>query len=158
MNLPGAIKHILYGALVIILQAALFNKLTMAGGIIDLVLLYLLFQCGQYTRTQSILMAALFGLLADATTDLWGLQLFSKVGTIYLFHPLLVRIQNNRFLLWQIALFLLLITLSHNTILLLVSLFTELYASEFSAVTTLISTTLFTVSFGLIYYLIARDR
>jgi rod shape-determining protein MreD len=158
LNLPGIIKLILSGSLVLILQAAVLNKLTLAGGIIDLVLLFLILQSGKYSRTQSLIMAAILGFLADATTDLWGLHLFSKVSTIYLFHPLISRIQNNRFLFWQIALYLFLILFTHNAIFITISLFTELYASEFVVATKLFSDTLFTLGVGLIYYFTAGNR
>lgn len=141
-----------------VLQAALFNHLIFAGGIIHLILLYVIWTSASLTRFQALPLAAVMGFIADASSDLWGLHLFSMVLTIYLFHPVLVRFRQNRYLLWQIALVLLLIVFTHNSILIFVSLFAEQYASGFSAVTKLTSDTLMTTGFGVIIYLLIPDK
>ncbi|MEX1010786.1 MAG: rod shape-determining protein MreD [Balneolaceae bacterium] len=147
------IRYIFIGLFIIAIQVILLRHLKVYGGEADLVLIYLLWIATHRNRTETLLFAAGAGLLQDAMTDLWGLNLFSKTLLIFLFHGYLNKISENRFILWQIFLILLITTIVHNAIFVFVSSFAGIYATSYAAGPMLIAGSLYTALTGSFLYL-----
>src|SRR5690625_5461837 len=92
----GSLRLFLYGILLIAIQIVLLRHLQIFGATADLVLVYIVWLCIRRDKTLCLIYAAIFGLLADAYTDLWGLHMFSKTLLVFILHGYLNRIKEKR--------------------------------------------------------------
>lgn len=142
---------------IVAIQIVLLRHLQIYGGESDLVLLFLLWLCVKKSRTECLLYAASLGLMQDAMTDLWGLHMFSKTLLVFILYGYLNRIAQNKFILWQVFLVILMAAFIHNVIFFGVSLFSDLFASGFVAWSLLGVSTLFTAVLGSFLHLVRDD-
>lgn len=141
----------------VIIQVVLFRNLRIFDAEADLVLVFILWMCTQRTKTESLLFAALFGLLQDSMTDLWGLHMFSKTFLVFILHSYLNRISENRFIFWQIFLIILAAAIIHNLVFFGVSLFSEAYASSYIGWNLIIVSSILTATLGSFLHLVRND-
>jgi rod shape-determining protein MreD len=151
------LRYTLVGIGAVAIQAILLRHLTVFNAQSDLVLLFTLWICTKRGKTEVILLTAFLAFFQDALTDMWGLNLFSKVLTVFVLHNFLNRTSENQFLVWQIFLIVLGASFLHNIIFYIVSSFTGTYASEFVVVSLLLVSTLFTAVLGSFLHLV-RSR
>ncbi len=141
-------RMLLIGLGMVAIQIILLRHLTIFDAESDLVLLFLIWICTKTSKTESIILAAILGLAQDSLTDLWGINMFAKVLTVFIVHGFLERTSGNRFLLWQIFLIIFVISFIHNSFFFVVSIFSELYASDFVIWSLLLVSSLFTALVG----------
>lgn len=139
------------------MQVILLRHLTVFNAQSDLVLLFTLWICTRRGKTEVILLSAFVAFFQDALTDLWGLNLFSKVLTVFILHSFLNQTSENQFLVWQIFLIVLGASFLHNIIFYIVSSLTGTYASEYVLISLLIVSSLFTAVLGSFLHLV-RSR
>lgn len=151
------IRIFFIGLGIVAIQIVLLRHLQIYGGESDLVLLFLLWLCVKKSRTECLLYAAFLGLLQDAMTDLWGLHMFSKTLLVFILYGYLNRIAQNKFILWQVFLVILMAAFIHNIIFFGVSLFSDLFASGFVTWSLLGVSTLFTAVLGSFLHLVRDD-
>ncbi|MEX2586152.1 MAG: rod shape-determining protein MreD [Balneolaceae bacterium] len=156
MRREANIRDLAIGLLLLAIQVVLLRHLQIFGAEGDLVLVYLLWICTRRNRTEAILYAALFGLLQDGLTDLWGLHTFSKTLLIFFVYNYLNKVSENRFLVWQVFLIVLVMAFFHNLILIFLSGFTELYSSSWLTWSILLVGSLYTALIGSFLYLIKQ--
>jgi rod shape-determining protein MreD len=147
----------LIGLGMVAIQVVLFRNLRIFDAEADLVLVFILWMCTKRTKTESLLFAALFGLLQDSMTDLWGLHMFSKTLLVFILHSYLNRISENRFIFWQIFLIILAAAIIHNLIFFGVSLFSEAYASSYIVWNLMIVSSILTATLGSFLHLVRND-
>jgi|AntRauTorcE11898_2_1112593.scaffolds.fasta_scaffold04962_2 rod shape-determining protein MreD len=145
------------GAGAVAIQLILLRHLTVFNAQSDLVLLFTLWVCTKRNKTEVILLTAFVAFFQDALTDLWGLNLFTKVLTVFILHSFLNRTSENQFLFWQIFLIVLGASFLHNIIFYIVSSLTGTFASEFVVTSLLLVSTLFTAVLGSFLHLV-RSR
>jgi len=151
------LRILLIGLGIVVLQIMLFRNLRIFNAEADLVLVYILWVCMKKNKTESLLYAGLFGFLQDSFTDLWGLHMFSKTLLVFILHSFLNRISENRFIFWQIFLIILAAAFLHNLIFFSVSLFTEVYATEYVLWSILFVSSIFTAILGSFLHLVRND-
>lgn len=151
------LKILFAGLGIIVLQTMLFRNLRIFDAEADLVLVFILWTCMNREKTESLLFAALFGFLQDSFSDLWGLNMFSKTLLVFILHSFLNRISENRFIFWQIFLIVLAAAFLHNLIFFGLSLFSEVYASDYVLWSILFVSTLFTAILGSFLHLVRND-
>ena len=151
------LRYILLGLGAVAIQVILLRHLTIFNAQSDLVLLYVIWICTKREKTDVILLTAFVAFFQDALTDLWGLNLFSKVLTVFILHNFLNRTSENRFLVWQIFLIVLGASFLHNIVLYIVSSLADIYASEYVVISLLLVSSLFTAVLGSFLHLV-RSR
>ena len=151
------IRLFFIGLGIVAIQIVLLRHLEILGAESDLVLLFLLWLATKKSKTKVLLYAAFLGLLQDALTDLWGLNMFSKTVLIFILYGYLNRISQNRFLYWQIFLIILMAAFLHNLIFYGVSLFTELYSGGHMIWNLLIISSIFTAIVGSFLHMVRID-
>jgi len=151
------LRYTLMGAGAVAIQLILLRHLTVFNAQSDLVLLFTLWVCTKRNKTEVILLTAFVAFFQDALTDLWGLNLFTKVLTVFILHSFLNRTSENQFLFWQIFLIVLGASFLHNIIFYIVSSLTGTFASEFVVTSLLLVSTLFTAVLGSFLHLV-RSR
>lgn len=151
------IRHFFIGLGFLGIQVILLRHLKVYGAEADLILVYLLWLCTQKSRTEALLFAAVLGLMQDAMTDLWGLNMFSKTLLVFLAHNYLKKISEHRFILWQIFIILLVTSLLHNAMIILLSLFSELYTTGTVLLPILIGGSIYTALAGSFIYLVRTE-
>lgn len=150
-------KFIFIGLMMLATQVILLRHLQVYNAEADLILIFLLWLCSKKTRTEVLVFAAVFGLTQDAMTDLWGLNMFSKTLLIFFFHNYMSNLSENRLILWQIFLILLLATFLHNLIFILLSNFIDLYTTGIVAWSMLIGGSLYTAIVGSFLHLVRNE-
>lgn len=153
----GYLKTLLISAGIVAIQIILLRHLTIFGAESDLVLLFLIWLCTQRSRIECLVFAAVLGFMQDALTDFWGVHMFAKVLTVFIIHNFLNRISGNKLLIWQTFLILLGIAFVHNLIMLFVTLFSDLYASDFVFLSLLFAGSIFTAVVGSFLQLVRVD-
>jgi rod shape-determining protein MreD len=148
------LRYTLYGIAAVAIQVILLRHLTIFDAQSDLVLIFTLWICTQRSKTEVILLSAFVAFFQDALTDLWGLNLFSKVLTVFILHNFLNRTSENQFLVWQIFLIVLGASFLHNIIFYIVSSLTGTYASEYVVISLLLVSSLFTAVLGSFLHLV----
>jgi len=151
------LRYTLLGIGAVAMQVILLRHLTVFNAQSDLVLLFTLWICTRRGKTEVILLSAFVAFFQDALTDLWGLNLFSKVLTVFILHSFLNQTSENQFLVWQIFLIVLGASFLHNIIFYIVSSLTGTYASEYVLISLLIVSSLFTAVLGSFLHLV-RSR
>jgi len=151
------LRYLLLGLGAVFIQVVLLRHLTIFNAESDLVLIFSLWLCTKRSKTESLLITAFAAFFQDALTDLWGLNLFSKVLTVFILHNFLNRTSESSFLLWQIFLIIAGVSFLHNLFFYIVSSLSGLYASEYVVVSLLIVSTLFTALLGGFLHLV-RSR
>lgn len=151
------IRTLFIGLGILAIQIVLFRNLRIFDAEADLVLIFVIWLCTKRNKTESLLFAALFGLLQDSLTDLWGINMFSKTLIVFILHSYLNRISENRFIFWQIFLMILVIAFLHNLIFLGVSSFSEVYSSDYIVWSLLIISSLFTGVLGSFLHVVRQD-
>lgn len=151
------LRFLFLGIGAVAIQVVLLRHLKIFNAESDLVLVFALWLCTKKTKTECLLIVAFIALLQDALTDLWGLNLFSKVLTVFILHSFLNRTSENSFLLWQVFLIVTGAAFLHNFAFYLVSSFSEIYASDFIILSLLLVSTLFTALLGSFLHLV-RSR
>lgn len=151
------LRYTLYGIGAVAIQVILLRHLTIFDAQSDLVLLYTLWICTQRSKTEVILLSAFAAFFQDALTDLWGLNLFSKVLTVFILYNFLNRTSENQFLVWQIFLLVLGASFLHNIIFYIVSSLTGTYASEYVVISLILVSSVFTALLGSFLHLV-RSR
>jgi len=148
------LRDLLIGLAVLTVQIVLLRHLQIFGAEGDLILIYLLWICTRRSRTEALLYAGLFGLFQDAMTDLWGLHTFSKTLLIFFVYTYLNKVSENRIVVWQVFLIILVMAFFHNLILVFLSSFTDLYASSWLTWSILLIGSLYTALIGSFLYLV----
>jgi rod shape-determining protein MreD len=151
------IRTLLIGLGLVLVQIVLFRNLRIFEAEADLVLIFVIWMCTKRNKTESLLFAALFGFFQDSLTDLWGLNMFSKTLIVFILHSYLNRISETRFIFWQIFLIILVIAFLHNAFFLGVSLFSDVYASDFIVWSLLFVSSLFTAILGSFLHLVRNE-
>ncbi|REL33111.1 rod shape-determining protein MreD [Rhodohalobacter sp. SW132] len=151
------VRFLLFGLGAVFIQVVLLRHLTIFNAQSDLVLIFVLWLCTKRSKTEAILITGFVAFFQDALTDLWGVNLFSKVLTVFILHNFLNRTSENSFLVWQIFLIIAGASLLHNLFFYIVSSLSGLYASEYVVVSLLIVSTLFTALLGGFLHLV-RSR
>lgn len=155
---PNVIKHIIVGFLMLVGQIMIFRHLRIFNAEPDMMLIFLLWIMHHYDRTRSLLFTAAFALLQDATLDLWGLHLFSKVATVMFFHSLVPKPNESKPQTAQIALIFGSIVLFHNVVLLGLSGFVQSLATWANFTEILFGNTIFTTIIGTFLYLFKSEQ
>lgn len=153
MNRSDNIRDFFIGLGLLAVQVILFRHLKIYGAEADLLLILLLWLSIRKNKTEILLFAAGFGLLQDALTDLWGLNMFSKTFLLFFAHNYLNKISENSLILWQIFLILLIAAFAHNFVLLSLSMFVEIYTTGINFWTLLLGSSLYTAAVGSFLYL-----
>lgn len=148
------LRYVLLGIGAVAIQVILLRHLTVFNAQSDLVFLFTLWVCTKRSKTEVILLTAFVAFFQDALTDLWGLNLFTKVLTVFILHNFLARSSENQFLFWQIFLAVLGASFLHNIIFYIVSSLTGTYASEFVVVSLLLVSSIFTAVLGSFLHLV----
>ena len=148
MTKTGFMKTLMVGIGMVAIQIILLRHLTILGAESDLVLLFLIWLCTKRSRIECLLFAAILGLMQDALTDFWGVHMFSKVLTVFIVHNFLARTSGNKFLIWQTFLIIFAIAFVHNLVMLFVTMFSDLYASDFVFLSLLFAGSIFTALVG----------
>jgi rod shape-determining protein MreD len=151
------LRYILYGIGAVAVQVILLRHLTIFDAQSDLVLIFTLWICTKRSKTEVILLTAFVAFFQDALTDLWGLNLFTKVLTVFILYNFLNRTSENQFLVWQIFLIVLGASFLHNIVFYIVSSLTGTYASEYVVISLLLVSSLFTAVLGSFLHLV-RSR
>ena len=151
------LRYILFGIGAVAVQVILLRHLTIFDAQSDLVLIFTLWICTKRSKTKVILLTAFVAFFQDALTDLWGLNLFTKVLTVFVLYNFLNRTSENQFLVWQIFLIVLGASFLHNIIFYIVSSLTGTYASEYVVISLLLVSSLFTAVLGSFLHLV-RSR
>jgi rod shape-determining protein MreD len=153
LNRSDNIRDFFIGLGLLAVQVILFRHLKSYGAEADLLLILLLWLSIRKNKTEILLFAAGFGLLQDALTDLWGLNMFSKTFLLFFAHNYLNKISENSLILWQIFLILLIAAFAHNFVLLSLSMFVEIYTTGINFWTLLLGSSLYTAAVGSFLYL-----
>lgn len=151
------VRFLIIGVAAVFIQVVLLRHLTIFNAQSDLVLVFVLWLCTKKEKTEVILLTAFIAFLQDALIDLWGLNLFSKVLTVFILHNFLNRTSENQFLIWQIFLIILGASFLHNLFFYLVSSLSGVFASEYVVLSILVVSTIFTAVLGSFLHLV-RSR
>jgi rod shape-determining protein MreD len=138
----------------VIIQVVLLRHLTIFNAESDLVLIFALWICTQRSKTEALIFTAVTAFFQDALTDLWGLNLFSKVLTVFILHNFLNRTSERSFLVWQTFLIVAGASFLHNFFFYIVSFLSGLFASEFVVISLLLVSTIFTALLGSFLHLV----
>jgi rod shape-determining protein MreD len=152
------IRFFLIGIGIVAVQILLFKNLRIFDGEVDLVLIYLIWVSTKRSKTESLILTAILALFQDAFSDLWGLHMFSKTLTVFILHSYLNRISENRFIFWQVFLIILAVAFLHNLIFLVLTMFSEVYASGYVFWSLMLAGTLMTAVIGSFLHLVRTDR
>lgn len=144
----GRLRLFLYGIVLIAVQIVLLRHLRIFGASADLVLVYIIWLCIKKDKTLCLLYAAIFGILTDAYTDLWGLHMFSKTLFVFILHGYLNRIKNRQLLVWQVLVIIFLSALLHNIIFAGVTIFSDLYSTDFLFMQIILYSSVYTAFLG----------
>jgi len=148
------LRFLMLGLGAVIIQIVLLRHLTVFNAESDLVLIFALWLCTQRPKTEALIITAIAAFFQDALTDLWGLNLFSKVLTVFILHSFLNRTSERSFLAWQIFLIVAGASFLHNFFLYTVSFLSGLFASEYVVVSLLLASTFFTALLGSFLHLV----
>lgn len=151
------LRYLILGVAAVLIQVVLLRHLTVFNAQSDLVLIYVLWLCTKKGKTEVILLTAFVSFFQDALVDLWGLNLFSKVLTVFVLHNFLNRTSENQFLVWQVFLIVLGASFLHNLFFYLVSSLSDVFASEYVVISMLVVSTIFTAVIGSFLHLV-RSR
>lgn len=151
------LRYTLFGIGAVAIQAILLRHLTVFNAQSDLVLIFALWICTKREKTEVILLTAFVAFFQDALTDLWGLNLFTKVLTVFILYNFLNRTSENQFLVWQIFLIVLGASFLHNILFYIVSSLTGTFASEYVIISLLLVSSVFTAVLGSFLHLV-RSR
>lgn len=154
----GRLRLFLYGIVLIAFQIVLLRHLQIFGATADLVLVYIIWLCIKKEKTLCLLYAAIFGLLTDAYTDLWGLHMFSKTLFVFILHGYLHRIKEKQLLLWQVLIIIFLSALLHNTIFTGVTIFSDLYSTGFLFMQIILYSSVYTAILGSLLHIAMEGR
>ena len=124
------LKHIGIGIVFVLSQLLIFQYLTIYGAIADPILVFVLWTALRYKRHEVLFFAAGLGLFQDALFDSWGLNMFAKTITIFLFYKIVSRNSEVRLIIWQAFVLILGAAFLHNLFYLGFSSFLNVY--EFS--------------------------
>ncbi len=148
------LKDIGIGIVFVIAQVLFFQHLTVFGTMADPLIFYLLWLASKYDRTRLLLIAATLGLIQDAFFDFWGLFMFSKTLFVFLTFNFVKRRSENQLLLWQIFLVILGSALVHNLILVGLSVFFDVYASNYSMLVLVFGNAIYTAVLGALIFVL----
>jgi rod shape-determining protein MreD len=76
--MPLIIRHVIIGAIVIVVQWLLFGRLTILGATPDAVLLFVAWIGLSYGRRSGAVVGFFMGLVMDAILDTWGMHMMLK--------------------------------------------------------------------------------
>lgn len=144
----GLPRFLMMGFGAVIIQVILLRHLTIFNAEPDLVLIFALWICTKRPKTEALLITAFAAFFQDALTDLWGLNLFSKVITVFILHNFLSRTSERSFLIWQVFLIVAGASFLHNFFFFIVSSLSGVFASEYVMVSLLLAATIFTAILG----------
>lgn len=125
-----SVKRIGAAIAVVILQVVFFRHLKIFGMQPDIILIFLLWYITKSSRTAAILMAASVGFAQDALLDLWGLNMFAKILTVFLGHSWISNNMDMRQQLPRIIAVVFIAALGHNLIFVTLSSVVENYTAE----------------------------
>lgn len=148
------LKDLGIGLIFVIAQVLFFQHLTLFGTMVDPIIFYLLWLVSKYDRTRLLLIAAFLGLIQDAFFDFWGLFMFSKTLLVFLTFNFVKRRSENQLLLWQVFLVILLSALIHNLILVGLSIFFDVYASNYSILVLVFGNAIYTAVLGALIFVL----
>lgn len=148
------LKDLGIGIVFVIAQVLFFQHLTVFGTMADPIIFYLLWLVSKYDRTRLLIIAAVLGLFQDAFFDFWGLFMFSKTLFIFLTFNFVKRRSENQLLLWQVYLVILVSALVHNLILVGLSVFFDVYASNYSFLVLVIGNAIYTSVLGALIFVL----
>lgn len=151
------LRFLMLGFGAVIIQVILLRHLTVFNAESDLVLIFALWICTKRPKTEALLITAFAAFFQDALTDLWGLNLFSKVITVFILHNFLNRTSENSFLAWQIFLIVAGASFLHNLFFYIVSSLSGIFASDYVVISLLLVSTIFTAILGGFLHLV-RSR
>ncbi|HEX6981666.1 MAG TPA: rod shape-determining protein MreD [Balneolaceae bacterium] len=113
---PERLKDIGLGIGFVLVQLVLFRHLKIFQMQPDLVLIFITWFLIRNDRTSAIIMAAGLGFLQDALLDTWGLNMFSKTLLTFAVYNFIPKGLNQRMLVGQVFLTVLVVCLLHNLI------------------------------------------
>jgi len=87
-----------------------------------------------------------------------GIAYVFKNLNVFILHGYLNRISENRFIFWQVFLIILAVAFLHNLIFLVLTMFTEVYASGYIFWSLMLAGTLMTAVIGSFLHLVRTDR
>lgn len=148
------LKDLGFGFVFVVAQVLFFQHLTVFGTMADPIIFYLLWLVSKYDRTRLLLIAAVLGLIQDAFFDFWGLFMFSKTLFVFLTFNFVKRRSENQLLLWQVFLVILFSALAHNLILVGLSIFFEVYASNYSILILVFGNAIYTAVLGALIFVL----
>lgn len=148
------LRFLMLGFGTVIIQVVLLRHLTIFNAESDLVFIFALWICTKQPKTEALLITAFAAFFQDALTDLWGLNLFSKVITVFILHNFLNRTSEKSFLVWQVFLIVAGASFLHNLFFYIVSSLSGVFASEYVVVSLFLVSTLFTAILGSFLHLV----
>lgn len=147
----------LAGLAAILLQVMIFRHLEVWGITPDVTLLYILGLCAVRPRTYALIMGAAIALLLDIFLDTWGVHLFSVTVVILFTHRLIATQWENKLLIGQTFLLLLVLAAVYNLIFLLIASFAGIYDTSLLFLNFWLGSSLYTAVIGIILYLLLLD-
>ncbi len=118
------------GLAVVILQVVFFRHLQIYSMQPQMVLVFLLWYMTRRNRTAAILMAGVLGFAQDALLDQWGLNMFSKVLTVFILFRWIPDEPEGRVKLPQVVTLVFAAALMHNLVFIALSSAVQSYTAE----------------------------
>ncbi|MEX0722566.1 MAG: rod shape-determining protein MreD [Gracilimonas sp.] len=146
-------KDILIGFIFIFAEVLIFQHLSFIGATPDPLLLYVLWLAMKYDRLKLVLIVAGLSLVQDALFDFWGLNMFSKTLLCFMIFNFVNRRKENRLLLWQIFVVILIASILHNLFFLALASFIDAYATGFSPIIFILGSSLYTALIGTMLFI-----
>lgn len=153
----SVILDFIIGLAAILLQIMVFRHLEVWGITADVTFLYILGLCAVRPRTYVILMGAVIAVLLDVFLDTWGVQLFTTTLVVISTHRLVATQWENKLLIGQTFLLLLVLSALYNLIYLLIASFAGIYDTSLLFLNFWLGSSLYTAVIGIILYLLLID-
>ncbi|AXJ01854.1 rod shape-determining protein MreD [Cyclonatronum proteinivorum] len=145
------------GLAAVLLQVMIFRHLELWGVTPDAGFLYILGLCAIRPRTYALLTGAAIAILLDIFLDTWGIHLFSFTLLILTTHSLIATQWENKLLIGQTFLLLLVLSAVYHLIFLLVASFAGIYDTSLLFLNFWLGSSLYTALVGIILYLLLID-
>lgn len=150
------LKYFGLGLVFTLMQVALLQHLTIYEVYADLIFIFLVWSTLKLERSEVLILAATLGFLQDALTDVWGLNLFSKVIFFYMGYRLIHRLKDNILTNGQIFLVILICVALYEVLFFSVAGISERFSTHNHYFSMIVVGTFYTGSVGIIAHLLNK--
>lgn len=147
----------LAGLAAILLQVMIFRHLELWGVTPDVTILYILAICAVRPRTYALILGGSIALLLDIFLDTWGVHLFCFTILILFSHGIVTTQWENKLLVGQTFLLLLVLAAAYNLVFLLIASFAGIYDTNLLFLNFWLGSSIYTAVIGIIFYLLLID-